>query len=191
MCSSINHRPFAVAGPEDVHEFGVFVDRMLHVGDVGEIEVPQPIGLGVEHVKGVDKEPVAGGFPHDLVSLAIDLHQVLIAGGGTDSVERSFHGIPVFAGAASGSKPCGVGLKHTAGFEQQSQLRHIDAADEHASARDDGDEVFAGESLEGFADRGTAHAERVLQGVLAQDVAGCEVEPHDHAAQLPVGLFGE
>ena len=66
--------PFAVAGPEDVHEFGVFVDRVLHVGDVSEIEVPQPIGLGVEHVKGVDKEPVAGGFPHDLVAAAIDLH---------------------------------------------------------------------------------------------------------------------
>ena len=164
---------------------------MLHVGDVGEIEVPQPIGLGVEHVKGVDEEPVAGGFPHDLVAAAIDLHQVEVADGRVGGIERCGHGGPVLVGAAGCRETSGVGLEHGAGLEQHRQLGHVDAAHEHAAAGDHRDEVLPCQALEGLADRCAAHAERLLQCLFAQDVAGREVEAHDHAAQLPVGLFGE
>ena len=182
---------FAVAGSEDVHEFGVLDDRMLHVGDVGEIEVPQPIGLGVEHVKGVDEEPVAGGFPHNLVAAAIDLHQVEVADGRVGGIERRGHGGPVFVGAAGCRETSGIGLKHGAGLEQHRQLGHIDAAQEHAAAGIRRDEVLPCQAVAGLADRCAAHAERFLQCLFAQDIAGREVEAHDHAAQLPVGLFGE
>src|SRR6056297_3737578 len=56
------------AGPERVVDARVLVDRIVHVGHLRQIHVPQPVGLGVEHVEGVGQEAVARSAPDDLVA---------------------------------------------------------------------------------------------------------------------------
>ncbi len=78
-----------------------------------------------------------------------------------------------------------------AGLEQRRELGNIDAGDEHASPGDDLDEVLPGETLERLPDGCSADVQPFLEFVFAQDVARCQVELDDLAADLLVGLLAQ
>ena len=50
-----------VAHAETIEDLPVLVDGVTSVGHLGEIHVPHPVALRVEHVERVGHEPVAGG----------------------------------------------------------------------------------------------------------------------------------
>ena len=58
----------AVAVDQRGVDLAVLVDHVIEVGDVGEVEVPQPVALRVEHVERVGEEAIVGGLPHDLAA---------------------------------------------------------------------------------------------------------------------------
>jgi hypothetical protein len=75
-----------------------------------------------------------------------------------------------------------VWLEDRAGLVQHRQLGDVDARHEHPAARNHRHELVAGEALERFADRGATDAETILQDVLADHVAGGELDAHDEVA---------
>ena len=71
------------------------------------------------------------------------------------------------------------------------KLTDLDAGNEDALAGNDVDEVVPLEPLQRFTDGRAPDAELAPEVVLAQHVAGCEVEVHDPTADLLVGLFAQ
>jgi hypothetical protein len=49
-----------VSRSETIEDLAVLVDSVTSVGHIGEVHVPHPIALRVEHVEGVGHEAIAG-----------------------------------------------------------------------------------------------------------------------------------
>ncbi len=64
--------PVTFAGSQSLEDVAVFDHGVAHVGDVGQVQVPEPVALGVEHVEGVEQETVGRRLPHDLVAAPVD-----------------------------------------------------------------------------------------------------------------------
>jgi hypothetical protein len=157
-----------VAISQSVKNDSVFVDRVGHEGDVSEIEVPEPVGLGVQHVETVEHEVVARCPPHDLVADAVGSEMFdRRHARGVVSVKRRDHLVPLLFGASNRSQPSGVGLEHGTGFEQHRKLRYLDTGYEHAPTGDHRHEVLTLQALQGFSDRRSANAESLLEVVLS------------------------
>ena len=178
-----------VARAESLEDLPVLVDGVPGVGYLGEVHVPHPVALRVEHVERVGHEPIAGGRPDEFVAAAVDVEEIL--GGESGLIGPSddlSHLVPISGRSAVRGEPRGVGLEDRSGLVQHRQLVDIDRGDEHAAPRNDGHELLAGESLERFADRGAADAELCLERLLTEHVTGRKIESDDPSAEALVGL---
>ena len=178
-----------VTRSEPLEYLSVLVDGVAGVGHLGEVHVPHAIALRVEHVEGVGHEPVARRRPDQLMAAPVDVEEVLGGEAGTVSPGDDLgHLVPVGRGAAMGGEARGVGLEDRAGLIEHRQFADVDRRDEHASSRNNGDELLAGKPLERFADRCASDTELDLEGLLAEHVTRREIESDDPPAEALVGL---
>jgi hypothetical protein len=124
---------------------------------------------------------------HDLAAAPVDVEEGAWRARGMRAGQHVGHRVPVTGRAADAGEAHHVGLEDGSGLVQHGQVAHVDAADVHAAAGDDGDELVTLQPLQRLADGGAAEAECGLQIVVADHGAGREFEPDDHAADVAVG----
>ena len=76
-------------------------------------------------------------------------------------------------------------------LEHQQLIARIDVGDENALARQYGNQAFARQPLQAFADRRPADLEHGRQHLLREDVAGLEPQRDDLLLDQSIGLLGQ
>ena len=92
---------------------------------------------------------------------------------------------------ALGARAAEQALELAAHLEHQQLIARIDVGDQNALARQNGDQAFAREPLQGFADRRAADLEPGRQHLLGQDVARLEPQRDDLLLDHAIGLLGQ
>ena len=138
---------------------GVLFHRMVHVGDIGNVEVPQPVALRVHHVESVGEKTVARGVPHNFVAFTVDAHEFVVCHAWPTSIlQVGSHCIPMLLLATCGSKSHGVRFQNRSCLVQHGKFHHVDSGNQHAASRDDGDELVACQPLQRLSDWCSANA---------------------------------
>ena len=181
--------PLAVAVSQRLEHLTVLVETRVQFGQIPYILVPQPLGLGVKHLKGLREEAVVGGVPDLFVADSVGVEQVGPVGllhlrGGPQGV---VHRLPVLLRPAYRGQPMHVGLKHRAGLVEQRQIAHVDGGYEYAATRDDRDELIALQALQGLTNRCAADADSLLQFLLVHGRAGLQLKADDEPFDCFVG----
>ena len=93
--------------------------------------------------------------------------------------------------SALGGKSHGVRLEQCAGLVQHAEFHHVNSRHQHASSRDDRDELVPGQALERLTNWGATDAQLGLQVLLFNYVAGGQFEADDLVPDLEVGLLAQ
>ena len=154
--------------------------------------MPQPITLRIHHVERVGEKTIVGRIPHNLVTPAVNAHQITIAYvWSSRTLERSRHCIPMFLLAAHCSEAHCIRFQDCASLIEHRKFHDIDWRHQHAPTRNNSHKLVASQALQCLTNWRATNAEFGLQCVFADDVAGRKLQAHDLVADLQVGLLAQ
>ena len=116
---------------------------------------------------------------------------VVLPGRARELVQQALGLGPVGVVPALGSESRRLALEHETDLRQARDVSDVDAGDEDPAAREDLDELLAGEVAERLADRRPPHAQLLHQLALADDGARGELERDDQLADRVVRAVRE
>ena len=98
---------------------------------------------------------------------------------------------PLFFGGAYGPSAGKQAFHLPSNLQQEQLLARIDLGNQDTLARQNHDQAFAGEPLQGLADRCAADAKLLSQSALGQDRAGFQLQGDNQFLDLLIGQIGE